>query len=458
MSRVGVATMRAGEEEAAHEHEDDPVVRVVMRVRVFWQSAPGLQRASRLLSGVGLIALALIILKTLTYATAIHTPMHAGFSSMLWLPLAENPRVGLSPGVRQFSIREFSRTCCELGPSVYRASTTFERWTKYYGKGERGIYDYKEALRHFLASGQRMARVFVPMTMMDDFVRDFFLPLPDDTRIVLVTGQEDCGPAEIFGFGRASCRMRIPISLPMFVLDPRLVHWFAQNYDFEHCDKIAAIKTACSSPRLPPLALAKLSPIPIGMDYHTDSEKANLLRISPARQEVVLNKLANLNWSSKQNRILAVFTLGTNSADRGKLLSVLDGRRFCVRHPRGRVQKRELWKSHASIGFVFCPQGNGIDTHRVYEALNLGSVPVVRSSPLDGLYKQFPIIILDSWDSFTSCDQLSEWRQEIKARFGKEPFFNPEVQRRLTLEYWASLTVDVFLPVDEDDTAHTLEV
>jgi len=47
--------------------------------------------------------------------------------------------------------------------------------------------------------------------------------------------------------------------------------------------------------------------------------------------------------------------------------------------------------------FVLCPQGTGIDTHRVYEALLCGATPVVLRSTLDHLYEKLPVCIVDSW-------------------------------------------------------------
>jgi len=47
--------------------------------------------------------------------------------------------------------------------------------------------------------------------------------------------------------------------------------------------------------------------------------------------------------------------------------------------------------------FVLCPQGTGIDTHRIYEALLYGATPVVLDSTLNHLYQTLPICIVRSW-------------------------------------------------------------
>jgi hypothetical protein len=47
--------------------------------------------------------------------------------------------------------------------------------------------------------------------------------------------------------------------------------------------------------------------------------------------------------------------------------------------------------------YVLCPEGTGLDTHRVYEALLCGATPVVLRNSLSHLYERLPVCILNSW-------------------------------------------------------------
>jgi hypothetical protein len=52
-----------------------------------------------------------------------------------------------------------------------------------------------------------------------------------------------------------------------------------------------------------------------------------------------------------------------------------------------------------------CPQGNGVDTHRLWESLYTGCVPVVIRTPFIETFmyytnNQLPLIILDSWEEY----------------------------------------------------------
>ena len=53
--------------------------------------------------------------------------------------------------------------------------------------------------------------------------------------------------------------------------------------------------------------------------------------------------------------------------------------------------------------FKYCvsPRGTGIDTHRVYECLLYGVIPIVKKSTLDDLYENLPVLLVDKWEDVT---------------------------------------------------------
>jgi hypothetical protein len=58
----------------------------------------------------------------------------------------------------------------------------------------------------------------------------------------------------------------------------------------------------------------------------------------------------------------------------------------------------------ASSYFCIAPRGNGIDTHRVWEALYLRTVPVVTRSILTDQHPYLPLVVLDDWSQFDRVD------------------------------------------------------
>jgi hypothetical protein len=83
--------------------------------------------------------------------------------------------------------------------------------------------------------------------------------------------------------------------------------------------------------------------------------------------------------------------------------------------------------------FCICPEGNGVDTHRLWEALYLKCVPVVIRSPfIDVLQKQLPnlpLIVLDSWDDFSVSN----------LHYDHSKMGSPDYYNTLTLSYYKQL-------------------
>ena len=90
--------------------------------------------------------------------------------------------------------------------------------------------------------------------------------------------------------------------------------------------------------------------------------------------------------------------------------------------------------------------GHGSDSYRFWEILAMGSVPVVASSSLDRLYKQFPVVILQNWSVLTTVTNadLAAWRADIQERFPKFAAGrkSSEVDEKMALSFWVGLIRD----------------
>ena len=54
--------------------------------------------------------------------------------------------------------------------------------------------------------------------------------------------------------------------------------------------------------------------------------------------------------------------------------------------------------------------GMGMDAHRTYEALALGLIPIVRRSPLSGIFEHMSVAVVDAWEDVTA-EALNTWSQ-----------------------------------------------
>ena len=101
---------------------------------------------------------------------------------------------------------------------------------------------------------------------------------------------------------------------------------------------------------------------------------------------------------NKNKNIYFNFNIGTNRLKRqdchDKLIHKLPWL-----HP---VNQSENLRRLVDYKFCICPEGNGADTHRLYEALYLNIVPIVtRYDFIDVLQKyNVPLVVLDKWEDF----------------------------------------------------------
>lgn len=66
--------------------------------------------------------------------------------------------------------------------------------------------------------------------------------------------------------------------------------------------------------------------------------------------------------------------------------------------------------------FCLCPPGNGKDTHRVWEALAFGCIPIVEKSNMNDYYATlFPILVVERWSTITEQFLLNKY-EELKSK------------------------------------------
>jgi hypothetical protein len=118
--------------------------------------------------------------------------------------------------------------------------------------------------------------------------------------------------------------------------------------------------------------------------------------------------------------IFVNFTSSTKPSIRGPLLELLSNlpNSVVVDHDEpsftdsGRVSFLSKCRMNS---FVVCPEGNGIDTHRLWETLYMGGVPIVSSnSYMNGLYRRLPVVVLDDWRQLNEVDFLERAWLEVQ--------------------------------------------
>lgn len=84
-------------------------------------------------------------------------------------------------------------------------------------------------------------------------------------------------------------------------------------------------------------------------------------------------------------------------------------------------------KDVAHHKFILSPRGNGLDCFRTWEALLMGSYPVVKTSMLDPLFKELPVVTVQDWPEVTP-----EFLERKYMEFSSQKYD----MRKVYMQYW----------------------
>lgn len=128
------------------------------------------------------------------------------------------------------------------------------------------------------------------------------------------------------------------------------------------------------------VADSKVEPIPIGIanDYCK-------ITVKPKEQQ---------RLSSKGVKALIACNVQNNVAERAPLYHHKFDKEVTV------VTDSLSLSDYVSVAsqhdFIFCPEGNGPDTHRVWETLYMGKIPIVKTATWNRSFRDLPIMFVDS--------------------------------------------------------------
>jgi hypothetical protein len=187
-----------------------------------------------------------------------------------------------------------------------------------------------------------------------------------------------------------------------FVIPPCVDKWFAQNVNTREF---------------------KITSIPIGLE--NDRWFRDIYK-----KEKMLVKLHEPR--KYKNLVYMNHNIGTNPAKRTIPYQILEGKPW-VDSERGTNGTRfdEYLDNIYNHKFVICPEGNGIDTHRIWECLYMQTIPIVEDNINNNYYRGLlPMVLVKEWSEVTEV-RLAE---EIK-RTGLSSAWDYEL---LNFDYWAN--------------------
>jgi len=192
----------------------------------------------------------------------------------------------------------------------------------------------------------------------------------------------------------------VPDKWGFYLDDEKILAWFAVNPDRIH---------------------PKLHPIPIGIAYQF-YEYGNVDTFNECIAKYRSNRRTQLIYMN--------FSLDTNPFHRRPVYEFFKDKDFLTHASRKPL--KDYLIDVACHKFVLSPRGNGLDCFRTWEALLMGTFPVVKTSTLDSLFEDLPVVIVNDWSEVTP-DFLEKKYLELKQ---KEKKYN---WKKLYMPYWEKI-------------------
>jgi hypothetical protein len=134
-------------------------------------------------------------------------------------------------------------------------------------------------------------------------------------------------------------------------------------------------------------------PIPIGYRDHPYTTTDILVSV-PSRMEKSILLYMN-------------FELNTNMEKRTICMNHFIGYPWVVKEgflKKDALPLFEFYKKMAQSKFVLSPEGTGIDCHRIYEAIYLNAIPIIKrigKPTMDAFYSKLPLLMIEDWSEIT---------------------------------------------------------
>lgn len=181
-------------------------------------------------------------------------------------------------------------------------------------------------------------------------------------------------------------------------LPNNLIKWFTQNVDVN--DK-------------------KIESIPIGLE--------NSIWFKEIEKEKKIKEkfLENKNY---KNLLYICHNIRTNPKEREEPYKIFNDKPWVTTEYglNGNNFDNYLNNIH-SHKFVLCPEGNGMDTHRTWETLYVGSIPIEKRNLNNQFYNDLPICFVNEWSDINENFLNEEYKRIVNTKWDL---------KKLDFNYW----------------------
>lgn len=191
------------------------------------------------------------------------------------------------------------------------------------------------------------------------------------------------------------------ISVENTYVPDNLIKWYAQNLNYKH---------------------PKIEAIPIGLEnthWH------------PSKRHVIDTQINNRHNTKRHFSVLCQFNPNTYKQERYQLLEMVAKKELCadMYYCLNGSHFEQYINNLINYKFCLCPRGNGIDTHRMWEAVLLGCIPIVKKYHAHMYDEELPVIFVDRWQ-----DINQKFLQSEASKIDRKLFDTPILKK----SYWKS--------------------
>jgi hypothetical protein len=227
-------------------------------------------------------------------------------------------------------------------------------------------------------------------------------------KFVLVSGESNlCVPREVLTEQETYILLK----------NKYLIKWFCQNTRIHENDKIVQM--------------------PIGLDYHSFlNNPKHIFKLPdenhmPKKQELVLLNIINntIPYYKRIQKIFVNFSVNDDRFNQKKKSLYIIPRDLLI-IDKDILPRTIFWEKAKNYTFVLTPSCSGLDSHKIWESLCLGCIPIICVPEFKKLFEDLPVLIVNEWNEITP-ELLHQTVESFKSRV-----FN---YKKLTLKYWLDL-------------------
>ena len=198
------------------------------------------------------------------------------------------------------------------------------------------------------------------------------------------------------------------INEKLFNTKPRCISkWYGINVNYEHPDLI---------------------PIPLGLAGNY------------SQKNLIVSSLNNKNeLKNKHNLLYINFQKNTNNKERDNILNYFDGKSWVtIKEPT--LTLEEYQNDISNSKFVLCPFGNGFDTHRLWEVLYCGSIPIVKQHQTYKTLTSLPVLFISNFEQLNENFLSSKYEEIISKDYSLD---------KLNVNFWISMIKEIQIESSE---------